>query len=234
MRMRVLLVLLLFPSAALAQPDASDWRAILETYATADGGFRYAALHSSAADRARLERFVTAIGSATPSSWPRDAQLSFYIDAYNALTVRAIIERWPIESVMRVPGFFDRVRHRVAGRSLTLNQLENDVIRPFREPRIHFAVNCASAGCPPLARTPYTGGDLDAMLTAQTDAFVRRTTRFANGTVTVSRIFEWYASDFEASGGVRTFVAAHTDIPAIQGGTRLVYSEYDWDLNDRP
>ncbi|MCZ7681820.1 MAG: DUF547 domain-containing protein [Sandaracinaceae bacterium] len=95
------------------------------------------------------------VGEADVASLSRDARLAFYLDAYNALVVKAVIDRWPIEGVMRVPGFFDRARYRVAGRDLTLNELENDVIRGFAEPRVHFALNCASASCPRLGRTPY-------------------------------------------------------------------------------
>lgn len=219
--------------------DVSGWQSVLDRYATEDGGFRYAALHASDADRARLDAFVRSVGEAEPASWARDEQLAFYIDAYNALTVSAVIAHWPIESVMRVEGFFDAETHRVAGRAMTLNQLENDVIRgdAFAEPRIHFAVNCASVGCPPLSRQAYTAENLEAQLAAQTEAFVRATTEVSGRRARLSQIFEWFAADFEPAGGVRAFVADQLegdDADRVRDPrTRLAYAPYDWAINAR-
>jgi hypothetical protein len=223
----------------LAPPSTTGWATILRTYTTADGGFRYAALHAHAEHRALLDTYVHAIGTADPSRWTRDEQLAFYLDAYNALTVHAVIARWPLRSVMDVPGFFDRVEHRVAGRAMTLNHLENEVIRArFSEPRIHFAVNCASASCPPLHREPFTGQrDLDATLDRLTRAFVRRSTRVSDDTVRVSKLFEWFAGDFASRGGVRAFVASYLDDQAaarVRDEARTIaHSTYDWAVNAR-
>ena len=221
--------------------DVEPWGTLLSGYATEDGGFRYAALHGHAEHRALLDRFVASIGSAQPDAWTRDQQLAFYINAYNALTVKSVIELWPLDSVMSHEGFFDRRSHRVAGRDLTLNQLENDVIRGerFAEPRIHFAVNCASIGCPPLARLPYTAQNLESALEAQTRASLRATTQIDRVArrVTVTKLFEWFAGDFERAGGVRAFLArylepADADLVRDEGVT-LQHAEYDWALNGR-
>lgn len=237
-----MLVLLALPPAARAQRapfDAAAWRGLLSRYATEDGGFRYAALHASPADRAALARLAVSVGEADVASLSRDARLAFYLDAYNALVVKAVIDRWPIESVMRVPGFFDRARYRVAGRDLTLNELENDVIRGFAEPRVHFALNCASASCPRLGRTPYSGQpDLRARLEREAREFVRRTTRVdrAARTIHLSQIFEWYERDFP--GGTRAFVAPRLDPDDAalvrDAGARVTFSPYEWALNARP
>ncbi|MCU0677051.1 MAG: DUF547 domain-containing protein [Myxococcota bacterium] len=223
----------------LAPPSTTGWATILRTYTTADGGFRYAALHAHAEHRALLDAYVRAIGAAEPSRWTRDEQLAFYLDAYNALTVHAVVTRWPLRSVMDAPGFFDRIEHRVAGRAMTLNHLENEVIRAgFRDPRIHFAVNCASASCPPLHREPFTAQrDLSATLDRLTRAFVRRSTRVTNDAVRVSKLFEWFAADFEPRGGVRAFVASQLDEPAasqVRDESRtLRHATYDWAANAR-
>lgn len=224
---------------AYAEPfDWSPWAAILRAY-SAGTAFRYSALRADAAQRARLEALVAAIGDAHPDGWPRDARLAFYLNAYNVLVVNAVIERWPVESVQRVDGFFDRIRHRVAGTERTLNQLESDVIRRgFHEPRIHFALNCASVSCPPLMG-PYTGRELEPMLMRQSREFVRASTRIdrASGRVTVSRIFEWYADDFGGEAGVRRFLAARLDREDAafvrDPSHALTYAEYDWALNGR-
>ncbi len=234
------------PNAAMPAPtsfDVTAWAGLLSTYATEDGGFRYAALVANATDRATLQQVVGAVANASPVAYPeRSAQLAFYINAYNILTVSAVVERFPIESVMSVPGFFDTITHTVAGNPRTLNSLENDLIRAqFAEPRIHFAVNCASAGCPWLDREPFTAENLDAQLTRLTRQFVGQSTSIDSRRrrVVVSQIFEWFAGDFEAAGGVRAFLVAHTEHEATRTQVadermRIAYTPYDWALNARP
>jgi hypothetical protein len=227
-----------------AEPDGFDvapWQGLLDAYATEDGGFRYEALRANAADRARLAALVQAVGDADPSAWSRDARLAFYIDAYNVLVIYEVLRRWPLESVIRSDGFFDGATFAVAGEERTLNALENEVIRgdAFAEPRIHFAVNCASAGCPPLSRTAYTARNLEAQLAAQASRYVRETTRIdrAHDRVEVSQIFEWFGADFEPAGGVRAFVAAQLEAEdaafVLRDETTIAHFEYDWTLNAR-
>ncbi len=221
--------------------DTSGWSRLLAAYVTEDGGFRYAALQGTASDRETLDQFVEAVGAASPDAWTRDEKLAFYINAYNALTVSAVIERWPLASVMDVPGFFDGIEHQVAGSARTLNGLEGDVIRSeeFAEPRIHFAVNCASTSCPPLSGEAFTAQNLESQLQALTDAFVRGTTRVdaRRRRVNASKLFEWYAADFGGEPGVRTFLASHLDEEASQTvsapRTQIRYDDYDWATNAR-
>lgn len=224
---------------AAAGFDTAGWEALLDAYVTDDGGFRYAALRDNEADVARLAEAVEAVGSATPDAWSRDAQLAFYLNAYNVLTVNAVLSHWPLESVMSVEGFFDAETHRVAGVDRTLNALENDVIRDrarFGEPRIHFAVNCASVGCPWLSGDAFTAANLEAQLAALSRSFVRRTTRLRGDALHVSQIFEWFAADFEPDG-LRAFLAARLEgelATRAAGRTPIAYDEYDWALNARP
>lgn len=219
--------------------EVAAWQALLSEYATEDGGFRYAALRESEEDRAALNGVAAQVASAEPDGWSRDARLAFYINAYNALTVKAVVDRWPIESVMRVEGFFDSVTHQVAGEEITLNHLENEIIRSddFAEPRIHFAVNCASVGCPRLSRTAYTAANLEEQLTERAREFVRRTSRVSEDRVELSQIFEWFAADFERVGGVRAFVAAQLegeDAATVRDeATTIAHFEYDWAVNAR-
>jgi hypothetical protein len=187
-----------------------------------------------------LERFVQTIGEANPGRWPRAEQLAFFINAYNALTVDSVLDLWPVRSVMAEEGFFNQRRHRVAGQMMTLDHLENQIIRPrFREPRIHFLVNCASVGCPPLQAQAFTAANLEGQLAAATRRFVRRSTRVdrTGRTVELSKLFEWFAADFQRSGGVRRFVGAQlpaADRQVVESEqTRLRYRQYDWSLNGR-
>lgn len=227
------------PARRVPPPALSEWGTIVATYVTGDGGFRYEALRANEAHLAALERTATAIGGAEDQGWETPEALAFYVNAYNALTVAAVLEAWPIESVMRVDGFFDTATHTVAGESMTLNALENDILRSdrFGEPRIHFVVNCASKSCPPLDREPYTAENIEAKLALATRSYVRATTELTSHTAKVSRLFEWFAEDFGGADGVRTFVADQLEGDAAEhvrsSRTTIGYQDYDWALNAR-
>ncbi|MFW5920970.1 MAG: DUF547 domain-containing protein [Polyangiales bacterium] len=234
------------PASRSAPEKASEsrhaaWDAIVSSYATDDGGFRYEALRESTEDLARLDGYLERVAGADASTLERDAELAFYINAYNALTVKAVLDAWPTESVMEVDGFFKEKKHAVAGREVTLDELEHGIIREqFDEPRIHFAVNCASASCPPLADEAYTAANLERLLAAQTRAYVRESTEIDEGAgkVRVSKLFEWFEEDFADAGGVRAFVAERLPEGKAKkvrsDDLELVHREYDWALNDRP
>lgn len=231
------------PPPAATEWDTAAWQRILSAFVTDDGGFRYAALRADEPRMADLAAAVQSVGAQDADAlgaWAQPAQLAFYINAYNVLTVNSVIELWPVTSVMEEEGFFDARPHTVAGATMTLNALENDIIRArFGNPRIHFAVNCASTGCPWLDATSFTAANLDARLAALTQAFVSRTTQIdrRRRRVRTSQIFEWFAGDFEASGGVREFVAAQLsdeDAAFVRlSSTRIAHFDYDWALNGR-
>ena len=221
--------------------DVPRWQSLLDAYVTEDGGVRYEALRSNAEHVAELDHLVEQIGAADVGSASRDERLAFYINAYNILTMHTVLARWPINSVMQPPGFFDQVTHRIAGEERTLNGFEGEVIRgqEFSDPRIHFAVNCASAGCPPLSRQAFTAENLESRLSALADSFVRATSRIdrEGGRVQVTQLFEWYADDFGGADGVRTFVADHLEgedaVFVRETSTAVTHFDYDWALNRR-
>lgn len=220
-------------------PALEGWATIVGTYVTDDGGFRYEGLRANEAHVAALEATVSAIGEAQDQGWEKPEALAFYVNAYNALTVAAVLEHWPIESVMRVEGFFDTLTHQVAGETMTLNALENDILRSerFGEPRIHFVVNCASKSCPPLAAEPYSAENIDGRMAAASQSYVRATTELSSHKVEVSRLFEWFGEDFGGADGVRAFVADQLEGEAAEHvrneRTEIGYRDYDWALNAR-
>lgn len=227
--------------ATVAQADAmAGWSAILDTYVTDDGGFRYEALMANAEHVAALDAFVAHVAATDPSVMERDEKLAFLINAYNALTVKSVLELWPVTNVLEEDGFFDGRTHNVGGTEMTLNTLENYNIRDMGEPRIHFLVNCASTSCPPLADTPITAANLESMLESHATAYVNATTRVVpeEGAVYTSEIFNWFQGDFGANDAVREFIASHlnnADDAALvrDPGTTLAYDPYDWSINAR-
>lgn len=224
----------------VAQADATaGWSAILDSYVTDDGGFRYEALMANADHVAALDAYVAHVATADIGAMERDDKLAFLINAYNALTVKSVTELWPVSNVLEEDGFFDGRTHTVGGVDMTLNGLENDQIRTMGEPRIHFLVNCASTSCPPLADQVVTASNLSSMLDEHARAYVRSTTRVAadESTVYLSEIFNWFAGDFESAGGVREFVAGYLDDADAafvrDEANTLAFSTYDWSINAR-
>jgi hypothetical protein len=200
------------------------------------GRVDYAAIKARA--KKDLDRYVHALSQAKLDGLSRGEKLALYLNAYNANVIKAVVERYPLASVAKVKGFFDRKKIRVAGSTLTLNALEHQVIRKrFAEPRIHFALVCAARSCPPLPSRAFSAKRLEQDLERLTRSFLnsREGARITRGRVTVSKLFEWYGEDFtRAAGSVGAFVAKYRD----QGAERfrrgpVGFHPYDWALNDR-
>lgn len=188
-----------------------------------------------------LQALVKDIGKADLSKASKSERLAFYINAYNAHVLLAVLDAGLVKGgkptgkgVLDVPGFFDKKTHTTAKKTTTLNQLEEKFIRSEGDPRIHFAVNCASVDCPPLAPVAYTGRKLESALEAQTRAYLTRpgAVRFndAKKTMEVVKLFEWYAKDWGGEAGVRKFLRRYVDDKRVET-YKLTYREYDWRLN---
>jgi Protein of unknown function, DUF547 len=222
----------------------------------------YAALKTG---RASLDAAVAAFAQPTTAEeqkWTREERLAFWINAYNAFTLRAIVDHYPIRaswltlaprnSIRQIDGVWTTITWQAAGRTLTLDDIEHRILRPeFKEPRVHFAVNCASIGCPPLAAEPYRAATLETQL----DEAARRYFASAQGlridrdTLHVSKILEWYGEDFVARfapdapagrdrieravrGVVARFGPPEAAALAWTPAVRVRFLDYDWSLND--
>jgi len=203
----------------------------------------YAALRADPAWR----RLVASLAAAEPGALSaRDERLAFWINAYNVLAIDWLVREGPVESIRDLGSLLRPVWKKkageIGGRDVTLDEIEHRILRPLAEPRIHMAIVCASTSCPSLRREPFRAADLEPQLDEQARAFLAdprkglaldRTARVAR----ISKIFDWFAGDFDASGGVRAFLAHHAPEPErawlAEQGPRLAlrYLEYDWRLN---
>lgn len=229
--------------------DHSAWGRLLGRYASVDsagiGRFDYASVSDD--DIATLDAYLRNLQALDPRRLSRDEQLAYWANLYNAATIRVMLRHWPVESIreIRLPpsddGPWDAPLVKVAGQKLTLNEIEHQVMRPvWREPRIHYMVNCASVGCPNLATTPWTADDLDARLEAAAAAFLRhpRAVRIEAGQLVLSNLLEWYRQDFvepEAPPGppIEYLVPYLEKRLASRVGSwdGPVVHEYDWAVN---
>ncbi len=240
-----------------AQPFTyQDYAAVLSQYVDASGRVDYEKLKNN---RQKLDKFNAAIGSVarnTYESWTDEEKIAFLINAYNSLTLQAIVDNYPTESIRDIPGVWKRKQYKVIGQEMSLDDIEHEILRKeFDEPRIHMALVCASIGCPKLRTEPYTGEKLNAQLDDQTKVFLAildnfRIDRPANR-VYVSSIFKWFGKDFQQSYGQKenfdnlngketaflNFISQYLSPAAgnylTQGGYKVSYLDYDWSLNDQ-
>ena len=233
--------------------DTATYDRLLSRYvvASSDGinRVRYAAWKASADDVRALNAYVASLERDRPSRMTRDEQLAHWINLYNAVTLQIILENYPVRSIRDIRsqtldprgliGPWRTRRVTVEGRRLTLDQIENAILRrTFNEPRIHYAINCASIGCPNLAARAWRAETMDADLTAAARAYInhpRGVSIDAEGQVRVSTIYRWFAADFGGDAtGVLTHVRRYAS-PELQrrltGAAAISNYGYDWALN---
>ena len=194
-----------------------------------------------------LAAYVAEMEAVAVSGLNRREQMAFWINLYNALTVKVILDHWPVSSIRDIdisPGLFSagpwgKKLAVVEGEKIALDDIEHRILRPiWQDPRIHYAVNCASIGCPDLAPRPFTGDTADRMLTAAAETYVNspRGARIdSDGRLVVSKIYDWFIDDF---GGAEAGVLAHLaqyagpDLKARLVGRREIDGHaYDWRIN---
>jgi len=195
------------------------------------------------ADEGRLDQYLSVLEHVAPDGLDRDEQFAFYINAYNAWTIKLILSGYPgIKSIKDLGSFFQspwkKEFVRIHGKILSLDHIEHDILRPrFRDPRVHFAINCASKDCPPLLPEPYRGDRLDEQLTRVTVAFLNQPahSRLEGRQLWVSSIFKWFAEDFTPS--VVDFYLKYArgelkqNLQVGRDRIELRYLDYDWRLN---
>jgi hypothetical protein len=222
-----------------------DYVAVLKKYVDDKGMVAYRALK---ADPKRLDAFASAMATLDRRAydkWDDKAKIAFWLNAYNALTLKVILDNYPIRasfvgslrfpknSIRQIPGVWDKVRFRVMGRRVTLSEIEHTTLRKaFDEPRIHLALVCASKGCPLLRREPYEGADLDAQLDDQTRRFLATPGKFriarSKGQVYLSPIFKWFGEDFVKTYGTNEKFRGHgKELRAVLNFTSRYLNERD-------
>ena len=226
--------------------DHNDFDALLKGYVDEDGFVDYPAL--KAHDALALDEYLEKLGSVDPSLYGRSERLAFWINAYNALTIKGILHFYPTKSIrdhVSVFGYsiWKDYKTNVNGAEDSLDDMEHKILRKMDEPRIHFAIVCASVGCPKLLNEAYTAANLDEQLTRSTRDFFSDRGKFMldaeKGVVYQSPIMDWYKDDFGSNqetrlAFIRPFLESSED-RAILDRDRLKVKnlDYDWNLNDQ-
>lgn len=224
------------PSQAISHEEWSD---LLAKHVDENGLINYQGFQE---DEQKLNQYLELL-SQNPLSFqqPENEQLAYWINAYNAFTVKLILNHYPVKSIKdisdglpMVDSPWDIKFFKIKGVDFDLNTIEHEILRKrLKEPRIHFAINCASFSCPKLRTEAYTAEKLDKQLEEQSRDFLNDSTKNKINTeeVYLSKIFNWFESDFEAAGGLEKFVQKYHD--QFQPDVDIEYLEYNWDLNEQ-
>jgi hypothetical protein len=230
--------------------DHRGWDALLKRYVDRDGNVNYTAWKRSTDDRRALQAYLDLLSRADSTKRAdRVAVLAYWINAYNAVTIEGILRLYPTTSIRNHTAKFfgyniwKELLLRVGGGTYSLEQIEHEVLRKMGEPRIHFALVCASRSCPPLRAEAYTSKLLAGQLAANAKTFFANRGNFrydsGSGTFRLSSIMKWYATDFgpDTAGQLRA-IAPYLPVgsaatAARRGKGRIAYLDYDWDLNDQ-
>jgi hypothetical protein len=234
------------PQATMAI-DHSTWQRILERYLSAspDGINRFGYARVTGADKAALKAYLGDMQRVKVSALSENEQRAFWINLYNALTIDVVLDHYPVKSIRNIEGGlfatgpWKKEYVAVEGRRLSLDNIEHDILRKtWRDPRVHYAVNCASISCPNLLAEAFTGAKLDRMLTQGARDYVNhpRGARVEKGRLTLSQIYSWYRRDFGASDGeVIAHVAGYAE-PKLKAQLANIKTiagyDYDWSLNE--
>ncbi|OIQ17892.1 MAG: hypothetical protein BM556_10730 [Bacteriovorax sp. MedPE-SWde] len=225
------------------------WNRILDNHLSFKGPqslFNYKKLKANQRDFYNYLSEISAVSKEEFDKFSQDQQLAFLINAYNAFTVKLIVDNYPLKSIKDLGGLFKspwkKKFFKLFGKKAHLDRLEHKMIREwYSEPRIHFAVVCASLGCPPLAKKAFTAKNLETLLEEQSLSFINDKTKnsISNGKLRISKIFKWYGDDFEGVyGSYLDFIAERiTKDRSIQkkisnGEISTSWNDYDWNLNE--
>ncbi len=235
-------------AASTVTIDHAAWDGFLRRYVAmlADGstGLRYAAVTSD--DRKALETYIDTLSRIPISQHARNEQLAYWINLYNALTIKVVLDHYPVASIRDIKlsggflssGPWEAKLIAIEGEEISLNDIEHRIIRPiWRDPRVHYVLNCASIGCPNLAGKAYTAA-LDDDLDRAAVTFINspRGVRVSGGQVTASRIYDWFYGDFGGTDDAVFQHIVHFASPELRAALapigKITDVAYDWGLND--
>lgn len=230
-----------FASEDSGKPDHSKWTELLQKYVNDKGFVNYKGMIQ---DKSKLNAYTEDLSKNPPqSSWSENEKLAYWINAYNAFTVKLIVDNYPLESIKdlnptiaipTVSTVWTKKWFQIGGEDFSLDRIEHKILRKdFEEPRIHFAVNCASFSCPPLRAEAYVGSQVDAQLDEQARRFINDSVRnkISKDKIEISQIFSWFKGDFTEGQSLIEFLNRYSKVK-IDSGADVDHMDYDWSLNE--
>ena len=209
----------------------ASWNVLLQQYVDVDGNVDYRNWKKSQTD---LDKYIQLLEKTPPANyWDKNDSLAYFINAYNAVTVKLILDNYPLKSIRDIKDPWDSKSLNLPNNRLTLNDIEHKVLRKMDDPRIHFAINCASASCPQLSNEAFRASKVQKQLEEATALFINDTSKnqISEKNIGLSKIFLWFSKDFGSKKERIAFIQKYSQKP-FKDNAKIKYQEYDWSLNE--
>lgn len=207
------------------------WTDLLQGYVSENGNVNYKGF-TTANDK--LQKYINILSENVPNkAWSKEQTLAYWINAYNALTVDLIIRNYPIESIKDIKNPWEQRLWELGNKTYSLEEIEHEILREMNEPRIHFAIVCASYSCPKLQNKAFTAENLETQLTNATKEFLSDENRneISENSIKISKIFDWFSKDFTQNGSLIDFLNQYSEV-TISPNAKKRYKDYNWALNE--
>ncbi|MFK8061381.1 MAG: DUF547 domain-containing protein [Polaribacter sp.] len=234
---KILILLIAILTLSQVNAQTSIFNDLLQKHVTKDGIVDYKAFKK---DEAKLDTYISYLEKTSPAkSWSENKQKAFWINAYNAYTIKLILENYPLKSIMNIKQKGKTAWKipfaKVGGKTYTLDHIEHEILRKkLFDPKIHVGVNCASGSCPKLGNMAFTEENVDTTLEKLMKEFVNDASRnkISNKKIQISSIFDWFKTDFTKNGSVIDYLNKYSDTK-IKKKAKTSYLKYDWSLNSK-
>lgn len=206
------------------------WNKILQKHVSESGNVDYEGIKNES----EFEVYIDYLCENLPDdTWTREEKLAYWINAYNALTVDLILRNYPIKSIKDIKDSWDQRLWQFGDKWQNLNDIEHKILREMNEPRIHFAIVCASISCPKLQNEAFTASNIETQLTKATKEFLNDASKneISEDHIKLSKIFKWFKKDFEQDGDLIDFLNQYSDVN-ISSSAKKSFKDYNWNLND--
>lgn len=208
-----------------------DWHSLLQKHVNADGVVNYKGFKSN---QTALDTYIQFLSDNLPQeAWSKNKKLAYWMNAYNAFTVKLIIDNYPLKSIKDIKNPWDLRIFKLGKKWYNLNEIEHKILRKMGDPRIHFGINCASFSCPPLLNKAFTEANVQKELAVLAENFVNDSSRntLTENKIEISKIFNWFAKDFKTNGSIIDFLNQYAQIK-IASNAKKSFKEYNWNLNE--
>ena len=235
--MRKIVTLILTIALTNVYAQTSEFNSLLQSHVTETGFVDYKSLKKN---EAKLDAYLGYLNSTSPAKdWSADKEKAFWINVYNAYTLKIILDNYPLKSITNINNdgktAWKTSFVKAGGKTYTLDHVEHEILRKkFKDPRIHVGVNCASGSCPKLGNMAFTEANIDSELERLMKEFINDSSRnkLSAKKVEISEIFNWFKGDFTANGSVIDYINKYADSP-VNKKAKIKYLTYDWSLNGK-
>ena len=229
--------LLILLSISLISAQESDYQNLLSSYVSDEGFVDYKGLKN---EEAKLDVYLSYLqNTSAENSWSDNRKKAFWINAYNAYTLKLILDHYPLKSITSISikgnTAWKSPIAKVGGKVYTLDQIEHDILRKtLFDPRIHVGVNCASISCPKLSNKAFTEDNIDTELDRLMTEFINHATNnlYAKKHIEISQLFNWYKDDFKKKGSIIDYINGYAKTP-VKANAKIRYLEYNWNLSGK-